>query len=149
MKGVITDQDGIVPTIQFLSEFLSLVDFEKDQIEIQAKRVEGGRTGKQNAALFGCAYKYLSEETGNDPDDLHLYFCGEYFGWVVRKVMGQDRRAPKRTTTKNEEGHRDVITTSDCAKFYQFIQDRCATTIGLSVPDPDPSWKQRMREAKT
>lgn len=99
------------------------------------------RSDEQNAALFGLAYRTLRDETGNDPDDLHTYFCGEYFGWVERTVMGQRRRVPKRSTTKDENGRRSVMTTVEFADFFSFIQQRAAETVGVVIPDPDKQWR--------
>lgn len=104
------------------------------------------RSDKQNAALWGCAYKFLEKETGNDPDDMHAYFCGEFFGWVEKNVFGRKKLVPKRSTTKDEKRNRDVISTLQFMEFYEFIQRRVAITVGLNVPDPDPNWKQRERE---
>ena len=99
---------------------------------------------EQRGALWGVAYKILSDETGNDAEDLHLYFCGEYFGWKTVNVMGNHRKTPLRTTTRGENGKRDVISTIDLARLYEFIQQRSAQTAGVVIPDPDPDWKKRM-----
>lgn len=99
---------------------------------------------EQRGALWGVAYKILSDETGNDAEDLHLYFCGEYFGWKTAKVMGQSRKTPIRTTTRDHHGKRDVISTADLAAMYNFIQQRSSQTVGVYIPDPDPDWKKRM-----
>lgn len=115
--------------------------------QIEIKRHRKSRTEDQNAALWGVAYRVIREHTGNDADDLHTYFCGEYFGWVTANVFGQMRRVPRRTTTKAEDGKRAVMTTIEFADFYSFIQQRCAETQGINVPDPDPFWRERMRGA--
>lgn len=98
------------------------------------------RSDLQNRALWGCAYKTLHEATGNDPEDLHTYFCGEFFSWVEFDVMGQTRKRPFRTTTRDENGKRNVISTHQLSDFYAFIQRRSSETIGVYVPDPDPMW---------
>ena len=105
------------------------------------------RSNLQNRALWGLAYKTLHEATGNDPEDLHTYFCGEYFGWTEYTVMDRKRKRPRRTTTKDEHGKHDVISTLDLSNFYAFIQRRAAETVGVYVPDPDPRWWERDRRA--
>ncbi len=97
------------------------------------------RSSLQNKALWGCAYKALEEQTGNDPEDLHVFWCGEWFGWETYEVMGSPRKRPVRTTTTNEHGERDVIDKMVMAEFYDFIQKRSAVA-GFDVPDPDPLW---------
>lgn len=106
------------------------------------------RSDVQNRALWGCAYATLREATGNDPEDLHTYFCGEYFGWTEYEVLGQKRKRPARTTTKDQDGYRDVITTLQLSDFYAFIQQRSAETVGVYVPDPDPMWWSQNEFAK-
>lgn len=110
------------------------------RLEVRVRRKKRERSDLQNRALWGCAYKALEQQTGNDPEDLHLFFCGEYFGWKQVLVLGSQRRkVPRRTTTKDEDGHRDVIDKMVMADFYDFIQRRAAMA-GYDVPDPDPEW---------
>lgn len=95
------------------------------------------RSQDQNAALWGVCYKTLHDATGNDPDDLHTYFLGEWSGWETITVMGHARRVPLRRSSK--------LTTVEFAEFYAFIQQRAAETVGVFIPDPDPTWSQRER----
>lgn len=122
-----------------LMTFLSVLDVTKE-FQVTIGPVKKERSDLQNRALWGCAYKTLRDATGNDPDDLHTYFCGEYFGWVEYDVLGQTRKRPRRSTTKDEHGKRDVISTIHLQDFYGFIQQRAAETVGVYVPDPDPMW---------
>ena len=122
-----------------LMAFLSVLDVTKE-IQVTVGPVKKERSDLQNRALWGCAYKTLRDATGNDPEDLHTYFCGEFFSWVEYEVMGQKRKRPFRTTTRDENGKRDVISTLDLQDFYAFIQQRSAETVGVFVPDPDPMW---------
>src|SRR5690606_41860330 len=75
-----------------------------EEFQVTIAPVKKERSDAQNRALWGCAYKTLRDATGNDPEDLHTYFCGEYFGWTDYEVMGQIRKRPRRTTTKDEIG---------------------------------------------
>lgn len=86
------------------------------------------RSHEQNAALWGVAYKTLADATGNDPEDLHTFFLGEWSGWDVIDVMGQQRRVPKRRSSK--------MTTVEFSEFYEFIQRRAAE-CGYNVPSPN------------
>jgi hypothetical protein len=70
-------------------------------------------------------------------DDLHQAFCGKKFGWVDVEVMGEIRRRPRRTTTTNDQGERDVLSTTEFADFWFMVQ-RIAAECGIDVPDPDP-----------
>jgi len=130
-----------------LMAFLSALDVTKD-FQVTIGLVKKERSDLQNRALWGCAYKTLRDATGNDPEDLHTYFCGEYFGWVEYEVMGATRKRPRRSTTKDENGKRDVISTIHLQDFYGFIQQRSAETVGVYVPDPDPMWFAHEEEAR-
>ena len=105
------------------------------RVEIKEARKE--RTPPQNAALWGLAYPRLTEATGYTAEELHHEFCGRFFGWDVVTVFGQQRRRPRRTTTTNKQGERDVLGTRDFAEFYNLVQ-RIAAEAGIDVPDPDP-----------
>jgi hypothetical protein len=112
---------------------------------IEIGKLKKRRTDRQNRALWACAYAVIAEETGNDPEDLHQYFCGEFFGWDEYDVMGQLRKRPRRSTTKDGDGEKDVIPTEEFVKFFDFIQYRAAE-VGIFVPDPDPNWRKEMKE---
>lgn len=125
--------------ISRMLRFVHSLDHSKPHV-IRVERWKRTRSDLQNRALWGVAYKALREATGNDPEDLHTYFCGEYFGWKDYEVMGAMRRKPIRTTTRDEQGNRDVVSTTVLSDFYAFIQQRSAETVGVYVPDPDPDW---------
>lgn len=119
---------------RFLMDFLPGKD-----LVVNVKKKTKERSDPQNKALWGCAYDYLRKATGNDKEDLHDYFCGEFFGWKEYEVMGKRKLKPVRTTTTNEAGKRDVISTEELSEFYAFIQQHAAQG-GHYVPDPDPNW---------
>ena len=104
------------------------------------------RSQSQLGALFGVAYKILMREIGlrgeREKAELHDTFCGEYWGWRTVEVMGVPRQMPKRTTTTDEQGKRDVISTREQIDFYEFIQQRAAG-MGWDIPDPDKNWRIR------
>lgn len=130
-----------------LARLISTIEVLPDRFEWEVRivRAQKRRTDEQSNALWGVAYKALREQSGNDAEDLHEYFCGEYFGWVEKDVMGKRRLAPLRTTTTDHRGERQVIGTVEFADFYNFIQQRAAEA-GYIVPDPDPFWREQ-REA--
>lgn len=95
---------------------------------IKVEQFRKKRSNPQNRSLWGVAYKALSEATGNDPEDLHTFFLGEWSGWEVIDVMGQQRRVPVRRSSK--------LTTEEFGQFYDFIQRRAAQ-CGYNVPSPN------------
>ena len=99
------------------------------------------RSTLQNKALWGCAYPALRKQMGADVNDLHEFFCGEYFGWVEYEIMGRIKLKPFRTTTRDDQGNHDVISTVEMSDFYAAIQRKAAEN-GFDAPDPDPNWWQ-------
>lgn len=118
-------------------------------LAVSFRRLAKERSLDQNAALWGVAYPPLMEAMGLEGDreknELHEFWCGEYFGWGERNYFGRRKLYPIRTTTRNEHGERDLISTLDMMAFYNFIQRRAAEN-GVEVPDPDPAMWQRMKE---
>lgn len=100
------------------------------ELRVEVCEYRKRRSQDQNAALWGVAYKTLHDATGNDPEDLHTYFLGEWGGWETIDVMGQKRRVPIRRSSK--------LTTVEFAEFYAFIQQRSAEMVGVYIEDPDP-----------
>lgn len=107
------------------------------------------RSTEQNGYLWSVPYKLLSEHTGFEPDELHTYFCGSFFGWRDRRIPKTPRNkegyvsVPVRTTTRDENGARDVLDWKRFSDFVAFIQRLAATMLGVLVPDPDPLWRER------
>lgn len=103
------------------------------------------RTNKQNAALWGLAYPIIKNETGNSPDDMHRHFCIEFFGSKELNINGQFDIKPRRTTTHDKDGHKDVIDTEEFYNFFLLVQSQSAE-YGVDIPDPSPEWKRDMQE---
>ena len=101
------------------------------------------RTARQRMTLFGAAYGPIMEHMGlqgtDDKNELHRFFCRKFFGERIDSI---GRMVPIRTTTRNERGERDEISTKVALEFYAFIQ-RLAAEQSIDVPDPDPFWKEK------
>jgi hypothetical protein len=114
------------------------------KVEITQQRDE--RSLAQNNALFGVMYPPLMEFIGlrgrRESEELHEYFCGEYFGWHEYEIMGKRKARPRRTTTTDEAGKRDVLSTVAFMDFCEFVKQRAAEQ-GCVLPDPDPMYHLR------
>jgi hypothetical protein len=113
-----------------------------DRYEVEIYRPRKEKTPSQNATLFGVAYPVIMDALGYsgnaEKEFLHEAFCGDFFGWKLTEIMGKTKRRPVRTTTTNEFGKRDLISTIEMARFYEFVQ-RQAAEYGVIVPDPAPN----------
>lgn len=114
------------------------------RIRISVARNE--RSLPQNAYLWAVPYKLLGEYTGYDAEELHEYFCGEYFGWRETRVPKRPSNPrgtyslPVRTTTTDEHGKRDVLAWERFSDFVGYIQRFAAEKCQIFIPDPDPNY---------
>ena len=108
-------------------------------IELRISEAKKDRTDSQNAALHGVAYKALSDFTGFTVPELHEVCLRGYFGVKEVEIMGEIVKRPRRTTTTDENGDRNKLSTVEFNAFYAFIQQK-GSEIGCWVPDPDPLW---------
>jgi hypothetical protein len=141
MSGFILEkQSSREGTVRKLVGYLELLPQDKAW-EVLVRPFRKTRSNLQNRALWGIAYKLLSEHTGHEPDELHEYFLGEFGGWDVKNFFGQKKRVPKIRSHN--------MKTLEFSDFYAFIQRRAAETTGVYIPDPDPMyhWDKQRRVA--
>lgn len=124
-----------------LSVFLNKLDPERPW-SVKVEHWKKARTDEQNKALFGLAYKIISEETGNDKDDIHDAMCRGKFGTIEFELAGQILTRPLRTTTRDMNGKRDVLDWSQFSDFYTYVESEAAK-MGIRIPAPDPMWKTK------
>lgn len=95
------------------------------------------RTSPQNRYLHGVAYRLLSDATGYEMDDIAEYLCMQHFGTVEKVKPGKKVvEVPRRTTTRDEDGKRSVLSTTDFNDYVAFVQ-RFGAKHGVFIPDPE------------
>ena len=126
--------------------------FPGKRIRISVEEDKSTRTSQQNRYLYGVCYERVCEATGFEVDDVAEFCCGSYFGWVTvscpktpSNPTGQ-KDVPRRTTTKNEEGKRDVLKWDEFGNYVAWIQ-RFFARKGILIPDPDINWQDNESEA--
>jgi len=129
---------------------LAIANLDPDESwKITAEPVKSQRSHSQNAYLWGVPYKLISEVTGYEPEEVHEYFLGRFFGWKDKKVPKTPRNpegvesVPVRTTTTDEHGKRSVLSVDAFSEYVAFIQRFGAMKLGLVIPDPDPMHSER------
>lgn len=112
---------------------------------IEIKAHKNSRSGAQNRTLFGVIYPQLMEFMGlsgeREKEELHEYFCGEYFGWHEKNIMGKLIQRPNRTTTTSAEGRKATLDKVEFSKFVDYITRR-ASEYGaqIEMPKDDHGW---------
>ncbi len=95
------------------------------------------RSSDQNALLWSL-YGPIAEHMGYDREDIHEWMCGRFWGWKDVKVPKTPRNpeglvsVPVRTTTRNEEGKRDVLDAKEFSRFVEMVE-RIAAQAGVFV----------------
>lgn len=125
------DREGIPRNVLLLLEDLPL----DRAYEVTVREHRRKRSDAQNAALFGYGYKLLRELTGYELPEIHDVMLRSYFGEVEYEVMGRIFTKPRRTTTRDANGERSVLTTLEFSDFFAHVQ-REAAKLGLRIDDP-------------
>lgn len=127
--------------IQRIAAFLTRLPVDKAW-ELIPRPFRRKKTERQNNAMWGVAYKTLSDFTGHTEPELHEILLKLYFGEVEYELLGVKDTKPRRTTTTNEHGERDELSREKMAEFFSFIQMKAAE-IGCFVDDPNPALRTR------
>lgn len=111
--------------------------------ELLVRPFKRERSSPQNKYLRGVADVMIAKAIGYDPDEVHEFLCGTYWGWkqeACPKTPSNPRGIkdkPIRTTTTDANGDRDVLNKQDFWDFVDFVQ-RFGAKHGVYIPDPDP-----------
>lgn len=107
---------------KFLQYLLSLSRSGKPaKIEIIIKRYRKKRTNRQNS-LYWLWLNFIAEETGSDPDELHVYFKSKY-------LLDRSGKIPVvKSTTR--------LTTVEFSEYMDKITREVAN-VGITLPNPE------------
>lgn len=125
-------------------EFDRAVDFArgllaKGPVEWSCAQYKATRSIEQNALLFGVVYPPIAEAMGYEVEAIHEFMCGTHFGWVDAKVPKTPRNPegiesrPFRTTTRDENGKRNVLKKDEFSRFIETVE-RIAAKAGVFIP---------------
>lgn len=120
------------------TRWLAFVAQQPLPLEVECKPYRKSRSNDQNALLWAM-YEPIAEHMGYDREDVHEWMCGRFFNWKDIKVPKTPRNpeglasVPVRTTTRDENGKRNVIDSATFAKFVDMV-DRIAAQAGVYIP---------------
>lgn len=122
--------------------WIAFVQAQPLPLEVECKPWKRTRSNEQNALLFGVVYPPIAEAMGYPVDGdngIHAFMCGTFFGWVDRPVPKTPNNPqgvasfPLRTTTRDPDGKRNVLSAQDFSRFLDHV-DRIAASAGVFVP---------------
>jgi hypothetical protein len=117
--------------------------------EVVVRPFKRSRTSQQNRYERGVACQLLSDATGYEVEEVHEYLCGTFWGWKQVKSPKTPsnpqgvKDVPIRTTTKNSEGKRDVLSKTEFAEFIAFVQ-RFGAKHNVYIPDPEEYFEKEL-----
>lgn len=121
------------------SRMLAFIQAQALPLDVSCAPWKATRSNEQNNLLFGVIYPPIAEAMGYSVEDVHEYACGSYFGWVDRKVPKTPRNpegvesVPFRSTTRDENGKRNVLDKQTFSKFVDHVE-RIAAKAGVFIP---------------
>lgn len=134
-------QEKRAERIRRVTDFLFRLPADKAwELTVEPFKLE--RTGRQNNAMWGPIYGPFSAFTGYTEAELHDTMLKLFFGEVTYEVLGIVQKKPRRTTTTNEKGERDVLSRERMAEFIEFIFQKAAE-LGLYIEAPNPMLRTR------
>lgn len=88
-------------------------------VELRLGRAIEDRTAEQNA-LYWASMSETALRLGLTPAELHDHLLRNFFGFTVRDVGGKLEQVPRRRTTTDEHGDRDVLDSEAWSNFFEW-----------------------------
>lgn len=124
MKSFVTP-NGTHALLQFIEEH------QGEKLVFEVRKYKRPRSLGMNAAHWAGVITPMAEFIGDSPEEVHRDLCGAYWGWVDTAWGG---RKPRRTTTHNEQGEKDVLDWEAMSNFMQFCRVKAAE-IGAPISE--------------
>lgn len=105
---------------------------ERYTVKVEKYKHKKERSLGLNAYYFGYVVPPLAQFMGESEDECHTIICKLFFGEVVKEFRGIKHTKPRRTTTTNEQGERDVLEPEPMRCFVAFAENICAE-MGVRV----------------
>lgn len=96
--------------------------------QVEIKRYRKKRGNPANAYHWGVICKMISDDTGNDPTDIHEYLLGEHVGWETYEVFGNLKQRP---TRRSHDMDNETF-----ENFNEFCRAWAASNLAIVIPLP-------------
>jgi hypothetical protein len=120
------------------TRWLAFMQAQPLPLDVECKKWRKSRSNEQNALLWAM-YAPIADRMGYDAEDVHEWMCGRMWGWKDIKVPKTPRNpeglasVPVRSTTRDQNGKRNVIDKATFARFVDMV-DRIAAQAGVFIP---------------
>jgi hypothetical protein len=94
-------------------------------LRIEVSKYQKPRSLSVNNYYWGFVCTPLANHCGESAERMHEILCGEKWGWVEKEFRGTFYKKPRRTTTTNERGERDILGGEEMQKFVAFAESVC------------------------
>ncbi len=116
---------------QRLLDFLAQLEPTK-RYEVTIEEYKKHRSLGLNAYYWANVNAPLADHCGESPDRMHEVLCGDFWGWEEKEFRGITFKRPRRTTTTNGQGERDVLSGEAMRAFVQHCE-AVAAEMGVRI----------------
>jgi len=110
--------------LEMVQSFLAKLDGKT--VALEWAKPKNTRSLKQNAFLWGVAYTYIAQETGNSTEDVHTVMKDMFLPRRFIK-MGPKETEIRKTTTD--------LTPTEFAQYLEAVMAWGRTELGINFPD--------------
>lgn len=125
-------QYHIIRNDQQRAEFVERLYEMPLPVEAEAKPYKRKRSLDFNSHYWVAVVTPMAAHCGDSEKETHRNFCGEYFGWIEKEFNGRIHRKPRRTTTEDENGKRDVLNWEQFSNFVEHAK-MIAANMGVAI----------------
>jgi hypothetical protein len=112
-------------------------DFKRGVVTVRVTHGADVYTGRRYRYYRGIVLKLIAEHTGDDVEDLHLFFKKRFTQPIEKTVLGE-RFLVWTTTELNDEQFK---------AFEDEVRRFARTELQVETPDPDPEMRGQRRKA--
>lgn len=116
---------------QALLDCLAQLDPNK-RYTVTVDHYKKARSLGSNNYYWGFVVTPMSEHCGYSPDEMHEELLGSFFGWKEKSFVGNTRRYPKRSTTRDENGEKKLIS-GELMQAYIHHCEALAARMGVTL----------------
>jgi hypothetical protein len=107
-------------------DYINSLDLKGNVYKLQIINKRGKRSVNQNSLMW-LYLECISQETGNDRDDLHNFFKEKFIGWEKIVIFGEESMRLKGTSK---------LDTKQFTHYLDKIVVFAASELGVELPNP-------------